>query len=163
MKNGLHSLFLEELADMQNSEKQLTKALPKLAKAASSEELREAFEGHLRETENHVSRLEQVLLLLGDAASRRKCKGMKGVIDEGEEVVSNHKGTPELDAALIAAAQKAEHYEIASYGCLCTWAKTMDHQEALKLLQETLAEEKEADAKLTRIAESLANREALAA
>ncbi len=160
MKNGLHSLFLEELADIQHAEKQLTKALPKLAKAAENDELREAFESHLRETETHVSRLDKIFETLGESPKRRKCKGMEGVIEEGKEVIGEHEGTPELNAALISAAQKAEHYEIASYGCLCTWAKMMDHQEALRLLKETLAEEKEADEKLTKIAQSLANREA---
>jgi ferritin-like metal-binding protein YciE len=160
MKNGLHTLFLEELSDIQNAEKQLTKALPKMATAAEDGELRDAFLAHLRQTEDHISRLNQVFASLGESPQRKKCKGMEGVIDEGTETMKEHEGEPEGDAALIAAAQKAEHYEIATYGCLCTWAQTMGHEEALELLEETLAEEKEADAKLTGIAESLANRKA---
>lgn len=160
MKNGLHSLFLSELSDIHNAEKQLVNALPKLAKASENEELREAFESHLHETEEHVSRLDKVFELLGESPKRKQCKGMAGVIEEGKEVIEEHEDTAELNAALIAAAQKAEHYEIASYGCLCTWAKMMDHKEALKLLKETLAEEKEANDKLNRLAMSVANPQA---
>ena len=160
MKNRLHELFLDELADMFDAEQQLVKALPKLAKAAHNEELREAFESHLRETENHVNRLEQVFELLGETPKRKKCEGMKGMIDESKEILSEHKDSEETDAALICAAQKAEHYEIASYGCLCTWAEQMGHDEALDLLKENLAEEKAADEKLTEIARASANPEA---
>lgn len=157
MNNGLHALFLDELADIYNAEQQLTKALPKLAKAAQSDELREAIESHLEETESHVSRLDQVFESLDEAPKKKKCKGMEGIIEEGEEVLSEHKKTGELDAGLISAAQRAEHYEIAVYGCLCTWAEQMGHDEALNLLKETLAEEKAADEKLTGIAKSTAN------
>ena len=157
MNNGLHRLFLEELADIYHAERQLVKALPKLARSAEHEDLREAFESHCRQTENHVSRVEQVFESLGESPRRRRCKGMAGVIDEGKETLDENKGSEALDAALIAAAQKAEHYEIASYGCLCTWAELMGHQQALRLLQENLAEEKEADEKLTEIARSTAN------
>ena len=157
MKNGLHELFLEELADVYNAEQQLTKALPKLAKAAQNEDLREAFESHLEETENHVSRLEQVFESLDESPKRKKCKGMEGIIKEGQEVLSEHKQSDELDAALIAAAQKTEHYEIATYGCLCTWAQEMGHDKAVDLLKETLEEEKAADVKLTGIAKSSSN------
>jgi ferritin-like metal-binding protein YciE len=157
MKNGLHELFMDELADMYDAEQQLIKALPKLVKAAQNDELRDAFEMHLKETENHVNRLEKVFELLDQSPKRKKCEGMKGVVDEGKEMLDEHKGSEESDAALICAAQKTEHYEIASYGCLCTWAEQMGHDEALDLLKENLAEEKAADEKLTEIAKSSAN------
>ena len=157
MKNRLHTLFLDELADIYNAEQQLTRALPKLAKAARNDQLREAIESHLEETENHVSRLEQVFASLDESPKRKKCKGMEGIIDEGKEVLSEHKKSEELDAALISAAQKSEHYEIATYGCLCTWAEQMGHGKALDLLKETLTEEKAADEKLTGIARSTSN------
>jgi ferritin-like metal-binding protein YciE len=160
MKNGLHELFLEELADMYSAEQQLMKALPKLAKAAQSDELREAFEAHLEETETHISRLEQAFESLDQTPKKKKCKGIEGILDEGKEMMSGHKKSAELDAALISAAQKSEHYEIASYGCLCTWAEQMGHATALELLKENLGEEKEADEKLTEIAKSIANLEA---
>jgi len=160
MNNGLHKLFLDELADIYHAERQMVKTLPKLAQSAEHENLREAFASHLRETENHVSRIEQVFASLGEPARRKKCRGMAGVIDEGKQTLDDNKGSEALDAALIAVAQKAEHYEIASYGCLCTWADLMGHQEALRLLQENLAEEKQADERLTEIAKSTANVEA---
>jgi ferritin-like metal-binding protein YciE len=157
MKDGLHELFVNELQDMYHAESQLVKTLPKLAKSAQDEELREAFQEHLKETENHVSRLEKVFQSLDEPAKRRRCKGMAGVIDEGKEMLSDNKGHDSLDAALIAAAQKAEHYEIASYGSLCTWAEMMGHSEALNLLKQNLSEEKAADEKLTEIALASAN------
>ena len=157
MKNGLHALFLEELADVYNAEQQLTKALPKMAKAAHDEKLRQAIEEHLEETENQVSRLDQVFESLDESPKRKKCKGMEGIIDEGNEILTEHKKGEELDAGLISAAQRVEHYEIAAYGCLCTWAEQMGHDEALKLLKETLSEEKAADEKLTELAKSSAN------
>ena len=161
MKNGLHKLFLDELSDIHHAERQLTKALPKMAKAAENEELRAAFESHLQETENQISRIEQVFESLGETARKKKCKAMEGLIEEGKELMEENKGSSTIDAALISAAQKVEHYEIASYGCLCTWAKLMEHEEAARLLQESLDEEKEADERLTEIAESLANLEAV--
>jgi ferritin-like metal-binding protein YciE len=160
MKNGLHTLFLDELADMYSAEQQLTKALPKLARAAHSDQLREAFESHLEETENHVNRLKKVFESLNETPKGKKCKGIEGIIEEGKEILGEHEKGEELDAALIAAAQKAEHYEIASYGCLCTWADQMGHARAHELLGENLTEEKTADEKLTEIAMSRANAEA---
>jgi ferritin-like metal-binding protein YciE len=160
MKNRLHDLFLDELADIYDAEQQLVKALPKLAKAAQNEQLREAFDTHLKETENHVNRLDQVFELLDETPKRKKCEGMRGLVDEGKEILTDHKDSEETDAALICAAQKSEHYEIAAYGCLCTWAEQMGHEEALDLLKENLAEEKAADEKLTEIAKSTANPEA---
>jgi ferritin-like metal-binding protein YciE len=156
-ENELHELFLDELADIYNGEQQLTKALPKMAKAAKNEELRQAFEEHLQVTENQISRLEQVAETLGENLKRKICKGMKGLIEEGSEMMQEKKGSPAIDATLINSAQKVEHYEIASYGTLCAWAKQMNHSEALELLHETLEEEKQTDEKLTTIAESLAN------
>jgi ferritin-like metal-binding protein YciE len=160
MDNDLHELFLDELKDIYDAEQQLTKALPKMAKAAESDELRMAFESHLSETENQVQRLEQVFESLGETAKAKKCKGMNGLIKEGEEMMKELKDTSALDASLIASAQKVEHYEIASYGSLCAWAKQMGHDEAAQLLQETLDEEKAADHKLTEVAETSANEEA---
>lgn len=158
--NELHELFLDELADVYNAEQQLIKALPKMAKAARNEELRQGFEMHLQETESQISRLEDVARALGESIKRKTCKAMKGLIEEGTEMMQEKKGSAALDAALIAAAQKVEHYEIASYGTLCAWAKQMNHDEALELLHETLEEERATDEKLTQLAESLANIEA---
>ena len=160
MNNGLHKLFLEELRDIYDAEQQLTKALPKLAKAAQNEELREAIESHLDETKNHVSRLEQVFESLDEPPKRKKCKAVSGLLEEGSEMIADHKDGDEIDAAIICAAQKTEHYEIASYGTLCTWADQMGHKQALSLLKKNLADEKEADETLTEIAESSANLEA---
>jgi len=160
MDNDLNALFLDELADLLDAEEQLTKALPKLAEAAKSEELAAAFESHLSETQNHVSRLESVFQSLGKRAHGKKCKAMEGLVKEGKELIEEMEDTAALDAALIAAAQKVEHYEIASYGAVRAWAEQMGHTEALELLNQTLSEEKAADQKLTEIAENSANREA---
>ena len=160
MNNELHDLFLDELADIYNAEQRLTKALPRLAKAAQSAELREAFESHLEETENHISRLEQVVKSLGESLKRKKCKAMEGLIEEGKDMMAEKKDSSALDAGLIISAQKVEHYEIAAYGSLCTWAELMGHVDAVDLLKETLSEEKSADEKLTSIAESVANLQA---
>ena len=160
MNNELHELFIDELADVYNAEQQLLKALPKMAKAANSTELQEAFESHLEETQEHVSRLEQIFKGLGETLKRKKCKAMEGLLEEGEEIMEEFGDSNALDAALIAAAQKVEHYEIATYGTLRTWAELMDHQDAVELLEETLEEEKAADEKLTGIAENAANAKA---
>jgi ferritin-like metal-binding protein YciE len=160
MENSLHELFLEELADIYNAEHQLIKALPKMAKAAESDELRQAFEDHLQETQNQISRLDEVFQALGEAKKRKVCKAMQGLIEEGKEIMEEQKGSNAIDAALIAAAQKIEHYEIATYGTLCTWAEQMGHNEALDLLKQTIDEEEAADEKLTQIAESMANQRA---
>jgi ferritin-like metal-binding protein YciE len=160
MDNELHALFLDELADVYSAEQQLTKALPKLAKAAESEELREALEQHLEETEEHLSRLEQVAESLDESLKKKVCKAMKGLIEEGEDIVKEQKNSSALDAGIIAACQKVEHYEIASYGTLCAWAEQMGHDEALKLLRQTEEEESAADEKLTEVAENIANERA---
>jgi ferritin-like metal-binding protein YciE len=160
MNNALHELFLEELADVYNAEQQLTKALPKMAKTAESDELREAFEAHLEETRQHASRLEEVAEKLGEALKRKTCAAMKGLIEEANDIIKEQEDSSALDAALIAAAQKVEHYEIASYGTLVAWSQQMGHDEATQLLEETLDEEKAADEKLTSVAESIANQKA---
>jgi len=158
--NELQELFLEELADVYHAEHQLLKALPKMAKAASSAELKQAFESHLEETENHVERIEQVFAEFDKPAKSQRCEAMAGLLEEGAEMLQDWKGSPAIDAALICAAQKAEHYEIASYGCLRAWAELLDNPKARDLLQETLEEEKAADDKLTSIAQSFSNEEA---
>lgn len=155
--NPLHEAFLEELADIYNAEQQLLKALPRMAKAAESDDLREAFEMHLEETQTHADRLNEAVEKLGETLKRKKCKAMEGLLAEGKEMMEEHKGEPTIDAVLIAAAQKVEHYEIASYGTVCAWAELMGHDEVVELLSETLDEEKEADKKLTKIAETVAN------
>ena len=149
---NLHELFVDELKDIYDAEKQLTKALPKMAKAAQSPELRASFEEHLEITRMQVNRLEEVFKSLGMAARGKTCEGMKGLIEEGQEMMEELETGPTLDAALISAAQKVEHYEIASYGTLATFAEIMGHQDAKDLLGQTLDEEKEADEKLTQVA-----------
>ena len=148
---NLQELFVEELRDVYDAEKQLTKALPKMAKAVESEELRTAFEEHLEITRMQVNRLEEVFKSLGLTARGKTCEGMKGLIEEGSSHIEELEGST-LDAALIGAAQKVEHYEIATYGTLATWADLLGHQDAKDLLGQTLEEEKEADEKLTAIA-----------
>lgn len=148
---NLKELFVEELKDIYDAEKQLVKALPKMAKAAESEELRDSFEEHLEITRMQVGRLEEVFKLLGMAARGKTCEGMKGLIEEGQEAMEELEGST-LDAALIASAQKVEHYEIATYGTLATFAEVLEMEEAKELLGQTLEEEKEADEKLTGIA-----------
>jgi ferritin-like metal-binding protein YciE len=153
---SLRDLFEEELQDAYDAENQLIKALPKMAKAAASDELRQGFEEHLEQTRQHVQRLEQIFEQLGEDAKGKKCKGMEGAIKEGSEIIKE-KGMEDAvkDAALISAAQRVEHYEIAAYGTLRTWANLLGEEEAVSLLEETLNEEKETDQKLTQLAESV--------
>jgi len=154
--NSLRELFVEELRDLYDAENQLTKALPKMAENASSSELRQAFEEHLEQTRNHVSRLEKVFADLGEKAKAEKCKGMEGLIKEGSDLLKEDDMDPEVkDAAIIGAAQRVEHYEIAGYGTVRTFAELLGEDEAVSLLEETLEEEKEADQKLTEIAEQI--------
>jgi ferritin-like metal-binding protein YciE len=155
--NNLHELFLDELSDLYSAEKQLTKALPKMLKAAHSDELKKAIESHLKETEGHVDRLEEIFQALDEKLKRKTCAAMEGLVKEASELLQEQKGKSSLDAAIIAAAQKVEHYEIASYGTVRSWAEQMGHEEAVELLKATLEEESAADQKLTEIAESLAN------
>lgn len=157
MDSELHELFLDELADILNAEQQLMKALPKMAEAAISEELTAAFEFHLVETENQITRLEQVFAALDRSVQSKECKAMKGLLAEGSDLMEEMAGSSALDAALIAAAQKVEHYEIASYGTLLAWAEKMGHAEAAELLDASLDEEKTADDTLSEIAESTVN------
>lgn len=161
--DSLQSLFLEELKDVYHAEKQLLQALPRLAKAAGSPELQQAFTNHLAETEGHVERLERILKDLGQPARGKRCKGMEGLVEEGKEIMEEEGETSVIDAALIAAAQRVEHYEIAAYGCLRTYAQLLGNQSAVKLLAQTLAEEEAADKKLTAIGERSVNAEAAAA
>ncbi len=151
----LEDFFVDELKDLYSAEKQLTKALPKMAKAASSEELKEAFQSHLGETENQVARLEKISKILGKGLTGKKCKAMEGLIEEGKELMEEDAAPEVMDAALIAAAQKVEHYEIASYGCAKTYARLLSYDKIEKLLQETEDEEANADKTLTDIADEL--------
>jgi ferritin-like metal-binding protein YciE len=160
--DSLESLFIEELRDIYNGEKQLVKALPKMAKAAESPDLEQAFTKHLRETEGHVRRLEQIFRDLGQAVRGKQCKGIAGIVEEGKEKLQEDGEAPVIDAALIAAAQKVEHYEIATYGCLRTYAQLLGHDQAASLLQETLSEEEAADKKLTQLGEGGINEAAVA-
>lgn len=154
-ESALNELFIDELKDIYWAEQHLVKALPKMAKAATSEELRSAIEEHLQETENHVSRLESVFDSIDEKAVAKKCEAMAGLIKEGDEIVTEtEKGTFTRDAGIISAAQKIEHYEIASYGTLRTLANVLGYTEAVDLLEATLKEEKNADGLLTQIAES---------
>jgi len=161
-ENQLRELYVEELRDLYSAEKQLVKALPKMAKAATSSDLRSGFEEHLKQTKGHVSRLEQIFDSLDENPNGKTCKGMEGLIKEGSEMIEEDPEEEQLDAGLISAAQRVEHYEIAGYGCVRTYAQLLGDDEAMSLLDETLKEEKETDAKLTELAENI-NVEALQA
>ena len=158
--NSLHDLYVEELKDLYNAENQLLKALPRMAKAASSQELKAAFSEHLTVTQRQVERLDQIFQELGVSPKGKKCKAMEGLIEEGKEVMQEDGDPSVIDAALIAAAQRVEHYEMAGYGCARTFANLLGYEEAEALLQETLNEEGEADKKLTELAETVINIEA---
>jgi ferritin-like metal-binding protein YciE len=162
-ESGLKTLFTDELKDILWAEKHLLKALPKMAKAATSEELRSSLELHITETENQISRLEQVFEMLGVKATAKKCEAMEGLVEEGKSMMEETEdGSLTRDAAIISSSQKMEHYEIASYGTLRTLANTLGLSEAAALLEETLEEEKNTDVKLTQIAESFVNESAKA-
>ncbi|MGC4002259.1 MAG: ferritin-like domain-containing protein [Pirellulales bacterium] len=153
---SLADLFLDELKDLYHAEKQLTKALPKMAKNASSEELSQAFTDHLAETETQIERLESVFKLIDEPAKTKVCKAMKGLIEEGKELMEEDAEPSTLDAGLICGAQKVEHYEISGYGTLITWAGILGYdKKVVALLKESLAEEKAADVKLSKIAGSI--------
>lgn len=157
---SLEDFLMDELKDLYSAEKQLTKALPKMAKAANSDELRQAFEDHLKETEGQIERLDKISKLAGKTLTGKKCKAMEGLIEEGKEVLEEDC-TPEVrDVALIAAAQRVEHYEIAAYGCAKTYARLCGYDEIMQLLEESQEEESAADEKLTGLAEEI-NAEAL--
>ena len=157
----LQKLYTDELRDLYNAENQLVKALPKMAKAASSEDLKDAFEKHLEQTKGHVKRLEQVFEALGEKPKGKTCRAMKGLIEEGSEILKEEGEESILDAGIIVAAQKVEHYEIASYGSVRTFAHLLGQNEAAELLQSTLDEESETNELLNRMAESIVNPEAM--
>jgi ferritin-like metal-binding protein YciE len=159
--DSLRSLFLDELKDLYDAEKQLVKALPKMAKASSAPELRAAFEEHLEVTRGQVARMEKVFETIGEKPRGKTCKAMEGLIEEGSELMGEDADASVMDAGLIAAAQRVEHYEMAGYGCVRTFAKLLGEDKASALLQETLDEEGEADKKLTELAETVINVEAL--
>ncbi len=159
--NTLRELLIEEMQDILHAEKQLVKALPKMAKAAQSPKLKAGFEEHLEQTKGQVVRLEQAFQALGEKAKTKKCHAMEGLVMEGEELIKEEDESPVRDAGLIAGAQKVEHYEIATYGTLCTWAKLLGENEALKLLKATLDEEETTDKKLSKLAETAVNKDAL--
>ena len=150
----LRDLLIEELHDVYDAEHRLTKALPKMRKAAGSADLKEAFDSHLQETEGQIERLDRIFELLDESAKRKKCEGILGLIEEGDAKMGEDAHQAVLDAALIASAQKVEHYEIAAYGTLRTYAQLLGHDEVAALLEETLQEEKAADEKLTALAEA---------
>jgi ferritin-like metal-binding protein YciE len=156
----LHDAFIDELRDTYDAEKQLTKALAKLAKAASNPQLRDAFETHLEETQGQIERLEQVFESLDEKVRGKHCDGIAGIIEEGKSIMEEDFDDTTMDACLIAAGQRAEHYEMAAYGTLIAWGEAMGHMEAVKLLQQNLNEEKAADKKLSSLAESGINQSA---
>jgi ferritin-like metal-binding protein YciE len=152
---GLKELYIDELKDLYNAEHQLVKALPKMAKAASSDELRQGFEEHLEQTKGHVQRLEKIFQALGESPKGKKCKGMEGLIEEGSEVMEEDYEGNTKDAALIGAAQRVEHYEIAGYSTVRSMAQTLGESNHVSLLEKTLEEEKETNEKLTELAEQI--------
>ncbi|PYK31062.1 MAG: ferritin-like domain-containing protein [Verrucomicrobia bacterium] len=159
--NTLQKLYIEELRDLYSAENQLLKALPKMAKGASSEELADAFNKHLEQTETHVERLEEIFEELDESPKGKTCHGMKGLVEEGSEILDEEGDPSVIDAGIIVAAQKVEHYEIASYGSVRTFARLLGEKKAENLLQTTLDEESEANELLNELAESLVNPEAL--
>lgn len=154
-ENRLKHLYIEELKDLYSAENQLVKALPKMAKASTSENLSAGFEKHLNQTKEHVARLEKIFKGLGESPKGKKCKGMEGLVEEGAEMIEEDPAPEELDAGLISAAQRVEHYEIAGYGCVSTYAELLGENDALSLLKQTLEEEKETDKKLTQLARNI--------
>jgi len=158
--NSLQELYVNELKDLYSAENMLVKALPKMAKAASSDELRQGFEEHLEQTKGHVQRLEQVFEMLGEKPKGKKCAGMEGLIKEGSEIMDEDYEGGVMDAALISAAQRVEHYEIAAYGTVCAFAELLEENAHATLLGETLQEEKETDEKLTELSKQI-NAEAM--
>jgi len=159
--NTLKILFLDELADIYDAEQRLVRALPKLAKAATCNHLKQVLEAHLKETQGHVTTLEKVFKAFGEKAAGKKCEATVGLLEESDEIAADFKGSPAINAALICAAQKVEHYEIASYGCLHEWAGVLGNPKSAALLKGILDEEKAADQALTELARSRSNAEAL--
>src|ERR1700730_17416107 len=153
--NELKDLYIDELRDLYDAENKLVKALPKLAKAANSDKLRSGFEEHLEQTRGHVERLEEIFEALSEKPTGKKCAGMAGLVKEGQEIMDEHFSEEVMNAALISAAQRVEHYEIAAYGCVSTWAQLLGESEAGALLEKTLEEEKETDQKLTELSREI--------
>jgi len=160
--DSLKKLYVEELKDLYSAEKQILQALPKMVKKATNPQLKNAFQEHLEVTQGHVERLERIFEGLGKPARGKKCKAMEGLLEEGKEVMAEDMDDDVMDAALIASAQRVEHYEMAGYGTVRTWAQEMGETDAAKLLQQTLDEERDADKSLTQLAETTINIEAMA-
>ena len=156
----LRDAFIDEVRDIYDAERQLTRALPKMAKAATMPELKQAFSDHLEETQGQIERLDKVFEAIGERARGKRCEGIAGIIEEGSALMEEEFDEPSMDAALIAAGQRAEHYEMATYGTLVAWARELGHMEAAELLQDNLNEEKAADEKLSAMAEGGVNQEA---
>jgi ferritin-like metal-binding protein YciE len=154
-ENQLKELYVEELKDLYSAENQLVKAIPKMAKAATSEDLRAGFEEHLEQTKEHVARLERIFKALGESPKGKTCKGMQGLISEGSEMIEEDPEPEMLDAGLISAAQRVEHYEMAGYGCVATYAELLGENEAAQLLRTTLGEERATDEKLTELSKEI--------
>jgi ferritin-like metal-binding protein YciE len=159
-ERGLEDLFLETLKDVYFAEKQILRNLPKMAKATKTAELKQAFETHRSETETQIERLEQIFEILGKPARGKSCPSILGIVEEGQEVMDDFKDTTALDAGILASAQAVEHYEISRYGTLRTWATQLGHKDAVKLLEQTLEEEKKTDVLLSRLAEQSVNQKA---
>jgi ferritin-like metal-binding protein YciE len=159
--DSLRKLYVDELKDLYSAEKQILQALPRMAKKASNEQLKKAFETHLEETRGQVERLDRIFELLGKSSRGKKCKGMEGLLEEGKEMMQEDMEPEVMDAALISAAQRVEHYEIAGYGTVRTYAQLLGENQHVKLLQQTLDEEGNTDKKLTQLAETTINVEAL--
>ena len=153
--SALKELYIDELRDIYSAETQLVKALPKMAKASTSDELRSGFESHLEQTKGHVQRLEEIFDALDEKPTGKKCPGMQGLVKEGEEIMGEDFEGAVMDAALISAAQRVEHYEIAAYGCVRSWAELLGENEAVSLLEKTLEEERKTDQKLTELSEQI--------
>lgn len=160
--NSLYDLFVDELKDLYSAERQLLKALPRMAKGSTSDALRSAFENHLQQTEGHVERLEQIFERLEESPRGKKCKAMEGLVEEGEEALDNDGDGDVLDAGIIGAAQRVEHYEMAGYGTACAHANALGYEDLASILSQTLQEEEDADRLLTQIAEGGVNRLAAA-
>ena len=159
----LKNAFVDELKDLLSAEKQITEALPKMAQKATSKGLKKAFEDHLEETQNHIERLEKAFESIDLKATSKKCEAMEGLLKEGKHVIEETDDAETLDAFMIAAAQKVEHYEIASYGTVCAWAECLGYKDAKRLLAETLQEEKDADSRLSDLSYAGINKSAMAA
>jgi ferritin-like metal-binding protein YciE len=163
MATDLNELFLDTLKDIYYAEKKIVSTLPKMAKAAKSRELKNAFEKHLKETKEHVERLQRVFAAIDKKPQGKTCEAINGITEEGAEIIREYKGSPALDAGILAAAQAVEHYEISRYGTLKTWAEELGLNDAVELLDQTLAEERATDEALTKVAKEVVNREAEAA